>query len=228
MDLRGVTFLDASGLRLLLRVKELVAEYGGTLRLLRGSAKVWRVLCLARLDHVFTVVDDWPVRSAAGAAERTSRRADEPEEAESAVPDGPPPARAALDQGECRDLLAAVPFARLAVVHHGVPLVELVGLLHLDGEPVVLLPEAGEIAVALSTAISPRRLVVLQADDLADADRRTPYVRTVTVVARPRWVVGPARLRACARAAVARGQEPDPGTAYLALAQPSVRGLRLP
>ncbi|MFG3258895.1 STAS domain-containing protein [Streptomyces sp. NPDC048172] len=235
VDLRGVTFLDASGLRLLLRVKEHVADYGGTLRLLRGSPKVWRVLCLARLDHAFTVLDDWP--SSAGedpAADRPPGSGDaEPLSlvratgpAPAAVPGGPR-RRLALDERECRDLLAAVSAARLVVAHHGVPLVELVGLLHLDGEPVALLAEDGGIALALTPAISPRRLVVLQADDLATA-RRRPYVRTVTALARPRWVVGSDRLRACRRLAAEHGLDPGPDTGYLTLAQPSLSGQRVP
>ncbi|MEV0263156.1 STAS domain-containing protein [Streptomyces sp. NPDC050617] len=60
VDLRAVTFLDASGLRLLLRIKNQVAVKDGTLRLVRPSPRVWRVLRLTRLDRVFTVLDGLP------------------------------------------------------------------------------------------------------------------------------------------------------------------------
>ncbi|MFE7116014.1 STAS domain-containing protein [Streptomyces sp. NPDC057654] len=60
VDLRAVTFLDASGLRLLLRIKSQVAAKEGVLRLVRPAPRVWRVLRLTRLDRAFTVLDGLP------------------------------------------------------------------------------------------------------------------------------------------------------------------------
>ncbi len=60
VDLRAVTFLDASGLRLLLRIKRQIADKDGALRIVRPSPRVWRVLRLTRLDRSFTVLDGLP------------------------------------------------------------------------------------------------------------------------------------------------------------------------
>ncbi|GAA3130653.1 STAS domain-containing protein [Streptomyces rectiviolaceus] len=60
VDLRQVTFLDAGGLRLLVRVKGLAAARQCSLRLVRCSPRVWRVLRITRLDRSFTVLDDMP------------------------------------------------------------------------------------------------------------------------------------------------------------------------
>ncbi|MGW2815752.1 STAS domain-containing protein [Streptomyces sp. NPDC001415] len=60
VDLRPVSFLDACGLRLLLRVRDLVSVRGGRLRLVRPGPKPLRVLRLTRLDRLFTLIDDLP------------------------------------------------------------------------------------------------------------------------------------------------------------------------
>ncbi|MBB5122882.1 STAS domain-containing protein [Streptomyces eurocidicus] len=60
IDLRGVTFLDASGLRLLLRARERVLARGGRLRLVRGAPRVFRVLRVTGVEGGFTVVDGFP------------------------------------------------------------------------------------------------------------------------------------------------------------------------
>ncbi|NGO15449.1 STAS domain-containing protein [Streptomyces sp. HC44] len=60
VDLRPVTFLDAGGLRLLLRIKSRVDDHQGTLRLVRGTPRVWRIMRLTRLDDAFTVLDGPP------------------------------------------------------------------------------------------------------------------------------------------------------------------------
>ncbi|MEV0274853.1 STAS domain-containing protein [Streptomyces sp. NPDC050610] len=70
VDLRAVTFLDASGLRMLLRIKHQVADKGGALRIVRPSPRVWRVLRLTRLDRSFTVLDGLPVALEAAAEHR--------------------------------------------------------------------------------------------------------------------------------------------------------------
>lgn len=60
VDLRQVTFLDAGGLRLLVRIKGRTAAKRRTLRLVRSSPRVWRVLRITRLDRSFTVLDAMP------------------------------------------------------------------------------------------------------------------------------------------------------------------------
>ncbi|MEU5422887.1 anti-sigma factor antagonist [Streptomyces sp. NPDC020799] len=67
IDLRRVTFLDASGLRLLLRARRRMLERGGRLRLVRGVPRVVRVLRLAGVEGVFAVVDSFPAGAEAGA-----------------------------------------------------------------------------------------------------------------------------------------------------------------
>ncbi|WP_434592087.1 STAS domain-containing protein [Streptomyces sp. A5-4] len=57
VDLRSVSFLDAGGLRLLLRIRAQVARRRGTLRLVRPTPQVWRVLRITGLDQAFTVID---------------------------------------------------------------------------------------------------------------------------------------------------------------------------
>ncbi|WP_367039007.1 STAS domain-containing protein [Streptomyces sp. Je 1-332] len=60
VDLRQVTFLDAGGLRLLVRIKGRTIAKRRTLRLIRSSPRVWRVLRITRLDRSFTVLDSMP------------------------------------------------------------------------------------------------------------------------------------------------------------------------
>ncbi|HET6856946.1 MAG TPA: hypothetical protein VFH94_07615 [Streptomyces sp.] len=129
-----------------------------------------------------------------------------------------------LTERECRDVLARALAGRLAVACRGVPYVELVGLLCLDGDAVALVPGSGTIARLLPPVVSPRRHVVLQADDLAVTCR---WVRAVTVVARPRWVVDVDGVRECRRAARARGLDAAPDTGFLALSRPVLAGERV-
>jgi hypothetical protein len=131
--------------------------------------------------------------------------------------------RSALTEQECQELLACTAAARLSVVHRGLPYIELVGLLHLDGELVALLPDESDIARALSAVISPRRLVALQTDDLTDAHR---WVRSVTAVGRPRWIVSVDGRRACSRAAAACGLHAALDAWFLALTHPALSGHR--
>ncbi|MGW5735117.1 MULTISPECIES: STAS domain-containing protein [Streptomyces] len=60
VDLRQVTFLDAGGLRLLVRIKGRTLAKRRTLRLVRSNPRVWRVLRITRLDRSFTVLDSMP------------------------------------------------------------------------------------------------------------------------------------------------------------------------
>ncbi|MFE0172174.1 STAS domain-containing protein [Streptomyces sp. NPDC059002] len=60
-DLRQVTFLDAGGLRLLVRIRRQVAANHGMLWLVPGTARNWRVLCITGLDRAFSVPCHDPV-----------------------------------------------------------------------------------------------------------------------------------------------------------------------
>jgi anti-anti-sigma factor len=57
IDLRGLRFIDSSGLRVILRARERSLATGGALELIRGSEPVHRVFALTRLDHEFTFVE---------------------------------------------------------------------------------------------------------------------------------------------------------------------------
>ncbi|WP_125510771.1 STAS domain-containing protein [Streptomyces sp. WAC 01529] len=72
-DLRKVTFLDAGGLRLLVRIRQQVAAGQGTLWLVPGSARNWRVLRITRLDRTFTIPVGAPHTSGRSGAGRGSR-----------------------------------------------------------------------------------------------------------------------------------------------------------
>ncbi|MEV8022428.1 STAS domain-containing protein [Streptomyces sp. NPDC086554] len=60
VDLRQVTFLDAGGLRLLVRIRNRTAATGRALRLVRCAPRVWRVMGITRLDRSFTALDALP------------------------------------------------------------------------------------------------------------------------------------------------------------------------
>ncbi|MFC5719922.1 STAS domain-containing protein [Streptomyces gamaensis] len=66
IDLRRVTFLDASGLRLLLRARHRLLARGGRLRIVRGVPRVAKVMRVAGVEGGFTLVDTVPVPSARG------------------------------------------------------------------------------------------------------------------------------------------------------------------
>lgn len=57
LDLSGVSFIDSSGLAMLLSVRNLCAESGGFLILQRPSDKVRRVLEYAGMSAAFTIVE---------------------------------------------------------------------------------------------------------------------------------------------------------------------------
>ncbi|MEN8649973.1 STAS domain-containing protein [Streptomyces sp. 21So2-11] len=57
VDLRPATFLDAGGLRLLLRIRAQVVRRRGSIRIVRPVPRVWRVLRMTGLDQAFTVID---------------------------------------------------------------------------------------------------------------------------------------------------------------------------
>jgi len=58
LDLREVTFLDSSGLRMLLRLDERQRSAGKKLAVVRGGRRVARVLELTGADERLTIVDD--------------------------------------------------------------------------------------------------------------------------------------------------------------------------
>jgi anti-sigma B factor antagonist len=58
VDLRGVAFMDSSGLRLLVEAERLAERDGSTLALVRGPAAVQRLLELTGLADRLNVVDD--------------------------------------------------------------------------------------------------------------------------------------------------------------------------
>jgi anti-sigma B factor antagonist len=57
LDLSGVSFIDSSGLAMLLSMRNLFAEGGGMLSLHAPSQKVRRVFELAGLSSAFTIVE---------------------------------------------------------------------------------------------------------------------------------------------------------------------------
>jgi anti-sigma B factor antagonist len=58
IDLRSLSFLDSTGLRLILRAHSQAGENGGRLMLVRGPAVVHRVFEMTRLEDELEFVDD--------------------------------------------------------------------------------------------------------------------------------------------------------------------------
>lgn len=58
LDLRNLTFLDSSGLRVMLRLHESQRKQGGRLVLIQGPRRVHRVLELTRADEELEIVAD--------------------------------------------------------------------------------------------------------------------------------------------------------------------------
>ena len=54
VDLQGVTFLDCSGINMLLATARRARLEGGWMRVVRPSAKAWQVITLLGLQHVLT------------------------------------------------------------------------------------------------------------------------------------------------------------------------------
>lgn len=57
LDLRGVRFLDSSGLKAIFRVRNLVRDDGLQFVVTQGSAQVQRLLSLTRLDEHLQTID---------------------------------------------------------------------------------------------------------------------------------------------------------------------------
>jgi anti-sigma B factor antagonist len=66
LDLRGLEFMDSSGLRALLAADSRARERGARLVIVRGDERIQRVLRITRLDERLEIVDD--AESLAGAA----------------------------------------------------------------------------------------------------------------------------------------------------------------
>jgi anti-sigma B factor antagonist len=58
IDLRGLEFMDSSGLRALLAADTRARERGARLVLVRGDDRIQRVLRITRLDERLEIVDD--------------------------------------------------------------------------------------------------------------------------------------------------------------------------
>jgi len=58
LDLRGVGFMDSSGLRMLVEAQREAERLGSSLTLVRGPAAVQRLLDLTGLTERLTIVDD--------------------------------------------------------------------------------------------------------------------------------------------------------------------------
>lgn len=58
VDVRGVTFIDSTGVGVLFRTSKKVTAAGGEMRLVCGPGPVRRVLMVSGLDRLVPVVDD--------------------------------------------------------------------------------------------------------------------------------------------------------------------------
>ena len=58
IDLRGLEFMDSSGLRALLAADTRARERGARLVIIRGDDRIQRVLRITRLDERLEIVDD--------------------------------------------------------------------------------------------------------------------------------------------------------------------------
>jgi anti-anti-sigma factor len=59
LDLRAVTFMDSTGIRLLLQANEYALRHGATLVLVRGPEPVMRVLRLVGLEDQLEIADEF-------------------------------------------------------------------------------------------------------------------------------------------------------------------------
>lgn len=74
IDLSGVTFIDASGIRLLVQLRTTAAEHGGRLEIVAPSACVLRLLALLGLTDAFTLGPESPRARGRTGALLTRRR----------------------------------------------------------------------------------------------------------------------------------------------------------
>lgn len=66
VDLRGLTFIDSTGLGVLVRAHQLAKEHGRRFGLVRGNGQVTRLLSLTGLDTELLVADSTEQLLAAG------------------------------------------------------------------------------------------------------------------------------------------------------------------
>jgi anti-anti-sigma factor len=74
VDLAGVTFMDSTGLKVLLSIQRRAALAGGSFAVAGATRTVRRILALTGLDHTFTLydsVDDLPAEPSSDAATPT-------------------------------------------------------------------------------------------------------------------------------------------------------------
>lgn len=60
MDLQGVTFLDCSGVNMLLATARRARLEGGHLQVIHLSAQAWRIITILGLQYVLTPDDERP------------------------------------------------------------------------------------------------------------------------------------------------------------------------
>ncbi len=60
VDLRNLVFLDSTGLRALLRLRESCSQHGSTLQLVRGIPTVQRVFEVSGVAAHFAIADELP------------------------------------------------------------------------------------------------------------------------------------------------------------------------
>jgi len=58
LDMAGITYMDSTGLGLLLSIYATIRNQGGDLKLLNVSPRVQELLKITRLLHVFEIFDD--------------------------------------------------------------------------------------------------------------------------------------------------------------------------
>ena len=66
LDLRGLTFFDTSGMRLVVETMQQLAPLGVRLGLLRGPPEVQRLFALARMEDRLPFFDELDAALAAG------------------------------------------------------------------------------------------------------------------------------------------------------------------
>ncbi len=66
LDLRGLTFLDSTGLRLIVTADQRARQSGRRLAVVRGPATVQRVFSITKLDERLDMVDDISELQASG------------------------------------------------------------------------------------------------------------------------------------------------------------------
>ena len=66
LDLRGLSFMDSTGLRLITSADTRAREHGRRVTIIQGPAAVKRVFTITRLDERLDIVEDEPPAAEAG------------------------------------------------------------------------------------------------------------------------------------------------------------------